>query len=50
MHEIGIGVSGLNNIWGTPVNPWNEDRYPGGSSSGSGAIAGSGLCPMAIGE
>lgn len=50
MHEIGMGVTGVNNVWGTPMNPWGENRYPGGSSSGAGASTGAGLCPIAIGR
>lgn len=49
MHEIGIGVTGLNPFHGTPVNPYAPWRYPGGSSSGSGSVVGSGICPVAIG-
>jgi aspartyl-tRNA(Asn)/glutamyl-tRNA(Gln) amidotransferase subunit A len=30
-------------------NPWNPDRWAGGSSSGSGAAVGAGLVPFAIG-
>ncbi len=49
MHEIGLGVTGLNPFYGTPVNPYAPWRYPGGSSSGSGSVVGSGLCPAAVG-
>lgn len=49
MHEIGIGVTGLNPIHGTPRNPYDPHRYTGGSSSGSGAAVAAGLCPVAIG-
>lgn len=49
MHEIGIGVTGLNPFYGTPLNPFDPGRYPGGSSSGSGAVVGAGLCPIALG-
>jgi Asp-tRNA(Asn)/Glu-tRNA(Gln) amidotransferase A subunit family amidase len=49
MHEIGIGVTGLNPFRGTPVNPYAPWRYPGGSSSGSGSTVASGICPVAIG-
>lgn len=31
-------------------NPWNPERTPGGSSSGSAAAVGAGLCPAAIGS
>ena len=49
MHEIGIGVTGLNPHHGTPRNPYNPDHYTGGSSSGPGAAVAAGLCPVAIG-
>ena len=49
MHEIGIGVTGLNPIHGTPRNPYATDRHTGGSSSGSAAAVAAGLCPMAVG-
>ncbi len=49
MHEIGIGVTGLNSQQGTPINPYAPERVPGGSSSGSGSAVGSGLCPIALG-
>lgn len=49
MHEIGIGVTGLNPHHGTPRNPYNPAHYTGGSSSGSAAAVAAGLCPLAIG-
>ncbi|MBN1812575.1 MAG: amidase [Anaerolineae bacterium] len=49
MHEIGIGVTGLNPIHGTPRNPYDPHRYTGGSSSGPGAAVAAGLSPVAIG-
>jgi len=49
MHEIGIGVTGLNTVSGTPRNPYHLDHHTGGSSSGSAAAVASGLCPIAIG-
>jgi Asp-tRNA(Asn)/Glu-tRNA(Gln) amidotransferase A subunit family amidase len=49
MHEIGIGVTGLNPIHGTPCNPHNPDHHSGGSSSGSGVAVAAGFCPLAIG-
>lgn len=49
MHEIGIGVTGLNPIHGTPRNPYNPEHYTGGSSSGPAAAVAAGLCPLAVG-
>lgn len=48
MHEIGIGVTGLNPHWGTPRNPHDPARHTGGSSSGSAAAVALGLCPAAV--
>lgn len=49
MHEIGIGVTGINPHFGHVKNPYNPACYSGGSSSGSAAVVASGLCPGAIG-
>ena len=49
MHEIGIGVTGLNPITGVTRNPYNTDHISGGSSSGPAVAVASGLCPIAIG-
>lgn len=49
MHEIGIGVTGLNPHHGTPRNPYNPAHFTGGSSSGSAAATAAGFCPVAIG-
>lgn len=49
MHEIGIGVTGLNPHHGTARNPYNPAHHTGGSSSGPGAAVAAGLCPVAIG-
>lgn len=49
MHEIGIGVTGLNSHHGTARNPYNPEHYTGGSSSGPAGAVASGLCPAAIG-
>lgn len=35
LHELAFGASGVNEYFGTPVNPLDHDRVPGGSSSGS---------------
>jgi len=49
MHEIGIGVTGINPHHGAARNPYDHGRATGGSSSGSGSAVGSGLCPIAVG-
>ena len=49
MHEIGLGVTGLNVHYGTTRNPHHLDHYPGGSSSGSAVAVAAGLSPIALG-
>ncbi len=49
MHEIGLGVTGMNPHTGFCRNPWDPERASGGSSSGAGAAVGSGLVPIALG-
>lgn len=49
MHEFGMGVTGLNPHHGSARNPYDPKHATGGSSSGSAAAVGSGLCPVAIG-
>ena len=49
MHEIGIGVTGINPKHGTPRNPYNLQHGTGGSSSGSAAAVAAGFCPIALG-
>eukprot|EP00956_Cyclotella_meneghiniana_P011867 scaffold16678_cov36-Cyclotella_meneghiniana.AAC.1 len=52
-HEIGIGTTGFNIFYGTPKNPYGNNRqihyYTGGSSSGSAAAVSMGIVPLAIG-
>jgi len=49
MHEIGIGVTGLNPHHGATRNPHDPLHVSGGSSSGSAAAVAAGLCPVALG-
>ncbi len=49
MHEIGIGVTGANVTYGHCRNPYDLDRYAGGSSSGSAAAVAAGICPVTLG-
>lgn len=49
MHEIGMGVTGFNQHYGSARNPYNDAHHTGGSSAGPGCVVGAGLVPMAIG-
>jgi len=42
-------AAGYNPALDVPLNPWNPDRWPGMSSSGSGVAVAAGLCFAAIG-
>ena len=47
MMEIGFGPT-LQPPYGTPRNPWDLSRTPGGSSSGSASGVASFLCPITL--
>lgn len=49
LSELAMGLFGLNDVQGTPVNPWAPERVPGGSSSGCGVAVAAGLAVAAIG-
>lgn len=49
LHEFAYGATGENEIYGTPANPYDPARLAGGSSSGSAAALGYGLCAAALG-
>lgn len=48
--EFFYSGTGMNVHYGTPLNARAPDRIPGGSSSGSGAAVGAGLCDFALGS
>ncbi|HWG68558.1 MAG TPA: amidase [Steroidobacteraceae bacterium] len=48
--EFFYSVSGANAHYGTPVNVRAPGRLPGGSSAGSAAACGAGLCDFALGS
>ena len=48
--EFFYSVSGTNVHYGTPVNARAPGRLPGGSSAGSAAACGAGLCDFALGS
>lgn len=50
LHELAYGISGINAAFGTPVNPLDPSRVPGGSSSGSAVAVGSGEADVAYGS
>ena len=49
LHELAYGISGINTAFGTPVNPLDPRRMPGGSSSGSGTAVAAGEADIAYG-
>src|SRR5262249_61629071 len=48
--EFGFSGTSHNMIFPATRNPWNVERTPGGSSSGSGAAVAAGMGPFAIGS
>jgi amidase len=50
LHELALGVTGVNKWYGTPVNPLDPTRVPGGSSSGSAVAVATGEADVAYGS
>ncbi len=50
LHELALGVTGVNPWFGTPVNPLNPALVPGGSSSGSAVAVATGEADVAYGS
>ena len=49
LHELAYGITGVNAWSGTPVNPRDPRRVPGGSSSGSATAVAAGEADIAYG-
>src|SRR5579864_4961454 len=49
LHELALGVTGVNPWFGTPVNPLDPALVPGGSSSGSAVAVATGEADVAYG-
>ena len=50
LHELALGVTGVNPWFGTPVNPLDAALVPGGSSSGSAVAVATGEADVAYGS
>jgi len=49
LHELALGITGVNPALGTPRNPHDPTRLPGGSSSGSAVSVAAGLAVASLG-
>lgn len=50
LHELAFGITGINAWFGTPINPLDPARIPGGSSSGSAVAVATGEADVALGS
>ena len=50
MHQFAYGPTGENPDYGHMHNPWDPERYTGGSSGGSGSATAAGQCTITMGS
>ena len=48
--QAGFSFEAYSNIWGRCLNPWNEKKTPGGSSSGEAASVAARVSPLGFGN
>jgi allophanate hydrolase len=49
LDQFATGLVGVRSPYGVPANPFDSERVPGGSSSGSAVAVATGLCSFALG-
>ncbi|XP_065846360.1 indoleacetamide hydrolase-like [Oscarella lobularis] len=49
LHELGFGITSNNSLFGPVRNPYDVERFAGGSSGGSAAAVSARIVPVAIG-